>query len=96
MPKANIHPQYFEAKFVCTTCSNEFMSGSTKGEEVRIDTCSNCHPFYTGKQNFANAEGRVEKFKEKFAKKDAKIAEAEKASAAQKAENEKKSKEAKK
>jgi len=95
MPKLNAHPQYFQAKFVCTTCSNEFISGSTKGEEVRIDTCSNCHPFYTGKQSFANAEGRVEKFKEKFVKKDAKAAEREKASAAQKAENAKKAKESK-
>ncbi|AHB36809.1 50S ribosomal protein L31 [Spiroplasma apis] len=95
MPKLNAHPQYFQAKFVCTTCNNEFISGSTKGEEVRIDTCSNCHPFYTGKQSFANAEGRVEKFKEKFVKKDAKAAEREKASAAQKAENAKKSKESK-
>ncbi|ARU90858.1 50S ribosomal protein L31 [Spiroplasma clarkii] len=88
MPRKDIHPQYFNAKFVCTTCSNEFMSGSTKAEEVRIDTCSNCHPYYTGKQSFANAEGRVEKFKEKFAKKDAKAAEKEAASAAQKALNE--------
>ncbi|AHI53371.1 50S ribosomal protein L31 [Spiroplasma culicicola] len=92
MPKADIHPKYFEAKFVCTTCSNEFMSGSTRGEEVRIDTCSNCHPYYTGKQSFANAEGRVEKFKEKFAKKDVKVAEQKAASDAQKAENAKKEK----
>lgn len=89
MPRNDIHPKYFQTKFVCTTCSNEFMSGSTKGEEVRIDTCSNCHPYYTGKQSFANAEGRVEKFKEKFAKKDVKAAEKEAASAAQKALNEK-------
>ncbi|QEH62376.1 50S ribosomal protein L31 [Spiroplasma chinense] len=92
MPKTDIHPKSFEAKFVCTTCSNEFMSGSTKGEEVRVDTCSNCHPYYTGKQSFANAEGRVEKFKEKFVKKDAKVAEKQAASEAQKAENAKKTK----
>ncbi|AKX34678.1 50S ribosomal protein L31 [Spiroplasma litorale] len=95
MPKQGIHPNYQEAKFICTSCSHEFLSGSTKGAEVRVDTCSNCHPFYTGKQNFANAEGRVEKFKEKFAKKDAKQAEIKKASEAQKAENAKKSKDKK-
>ncbi|QBQ08187.1 50S ribosomal protein L31 [Spiroplasma gladiatoris] len=82
MPKTEIHPKYFETKFVCTTCSNEFISGSTKGQEVRVDTCSNCHPYYTGKQSFANAEGRVEKFKEKFAKKE--VVAAEKAAASNK------------
>lgn len=92
MPKTEIHPQYFEAKFVCTTCSSEFICGTTKGSEVRLDTCSSCHPFYTGKQLFANAEGRVEKFKEKFVKKDAKIAEIQKASEIQKAANSKKEK----
>lgn len=87
MPKTDIHPKYFDAKFICTTCSNEFTCGTTKGEEVRVDTCSNCHPFYTGKQNFSNAEGRVERFNEKFVKKDAKLADAAKASEAQKAKN---------
>ncbi|ASP28738.1 50S ribosomal protein L31 [Spiroplasma corruscae] len=95
MPKQGIHPNYQEAKFICTSCSNEFLSGSTKGSEVRVDTCSNCHPFYTGKQSFANAEGRVEKFKEKFAKKEAVQAEMKKASESQKAENAKKLKEKK-
>ncbi|WP_422397418.1 50S ribosomal protein L31 [Spiroplasma endosymbiont of Othius punctulatus] len=72
MPKQNIHPKYFnEATFVCVTCSSKFDMGTTLSAEVRVDTCSKCHPFYTGKQTFANAEGRVEKFKEKFAKKDA-------------------------
>ncbi|QHX36213.1 50S ribosomal protein L31 [Spiroplasma sp. TIUS-1] len=72
MPKQNIHPKYFdEAQFICVTCNSKFDMGTTLSEEVRVDTCSKCHPFYTGKQTFANAEGRVEKFKEKFAKKDA-------------------------
>ncbi|AOG61053.1 50S ribosomal protein L31 [Spiroplasma helicoides] len=95
MPKLDIHPKYFETKFVCTTCSNEFMSGSTRGEEVRVDTCSNCHPFYTGKQSFANAEGRVEKFKEKFVKQEAMAAQKKAISEAQKQENAKKAKDKK-
>jgi len=95
MPRNEIHPKYFDTKIVCATCSNEFMSGSTKSEEIRIDTCSKCHSFYTGKQTFANAEGRVEKFREKFAKKDAKIAAKEAESAAQKAKNDKSTKEKK-
>jgi large subunit ribosomal protein L31 len=87
MPKADIHPKYFDAKFICTTCSNEFVCGTTKADEVRIDTCANCHPFYTGKQNFSNAEGRVERFNEKFAKQNAKLEAAKKASDEQKAKN---------
>lgn len=92
MSKVDIHPAYYDAKFICTTCSKEFVCGTTKGEEVRVDTCSNCHPFYTGKQNFLNAEGRVERFNEKFAKREAKLSEIKKVSDAQKAANKAKSK----
>ncbi|WP_031542274.1 50S ribosomal protein L31 [Mesoplasma photuris] len=93
MPKKDIQPNYFEeAKFVCTTCENEFICGTAKGEEVRIDVCSNCHSFYTGNQQFLNNAGRVEQFKTKFARKDAIKASAESDSAAQKAENAKKQK----
>ncbi|KAF5299737.1 hypothetical protein FQR65_LT19474 [Abscondita terminalis] len=91
MPRKDIHPTYFDAKFICLTCNNEFVCGTTKSEEVKLDTCSACHPFYTGKQLFANAEGRVEKFKEKFAKKDVIDAEVKKASESQKAINAKNS-----
>jgi large subunit ribosomal protein L31 len=63
--KAGIHPTYNRVKVVCTSCGNEFESGSTS-KEVRVDTCSNCHPFYTGRQRFAQAQGRVEKFKRKY------------------------------
>lgn len=88
MPKKDIHPKYFDdAKFVCTTCENEVNCGSTKGKEIRIDICSNCHPFYTGNQQFANAAGRVEQFNAKFAKKAELKTNVEKASAEQKAKN---------
>lgn len=63
--KKGIHPEYHKAKVVCTTCGNEFETGSTK-KELKVDTCSNCHPFYTGKQRFAAAQGRVEKFNKKY------------------------------
>lgn len=68
MAKTGIHPKYFESKVICTTCSSEFLSGSTKNGELKVDTCSSCHPFYTGNQNYSNAAGRVERFKSKFAK----------------------------
>ena len=57
--KKGIHPNYKKVKVVCTSCGAEFESGSVL-DEVRVDTCSNCHPFYTGKQRFASADGRVE------------------------------------
>lgn len=68
MAKANIHPEYFQTKITCITCNNVFMSGSTKGNEIRVDTCSSCHPLYTGKQSFVLAKGRVERFKIKASK----------------------------
>lgn len=59
--KAEIHPTYFpEAKVTCA-CGNEFTVGSTV-EEIRVELCSKCHPFYTGKQNLVDTAGRVERF----------------------------------
>ena len=63
--KQGIHPQYNRITVTCTTCGNSFESGSVK-QELRIDTCSNCHPFYTGRQKFAQADGRIERFNKKF------------------------------
>ena len=60
-----IHPDYKKVKVVCTSCGNEFETGSVLNE-IRVDTCSNCHPFYTGKQRFASADGRVDKFNKKY------------------------------
>ncbi len=63
--KKGIHPQYNRVNVVCSTCGNEFEVGST-AEDIKVDTCSNCHPFYTGKQRFAQAAGRVERFNKKY------------------------------
>lgn len=63
--KKGIHPEYNKCKVVCTSCGAEFESGSTK-KEIKVDTCSNCHPFFTGRQRFAAAQGRVEKFNKKY------------------------------
>ena len=67
--KQGIHPEVFETKVTCTSCGSEFMTHST-AKEIRVDTCSNCHPFYTGKQRFAQAAGRIEKFNQKYGLKD--------------------------
>ena len=63
--KKGIHPKYNKVTVTCTTCGNQFESGSILSE-VRIDTCSNCHPFYTGKQKHAQADGRVERFNKRY------------------------------
>ena len=66
--KAKIHPSYFQAKVVCA-CGNEFTVGSTK-EEIKVEICSACHPFYTGKQKLVDTAGRVDRFKDLMAKKE--------------------------
>jgi ribosomal protein L31 len=63
--KPNIHPEMQATKVVCTSCGTEFETKSIKNE-IRVDTCSNCHPFYTGKQRFAAAAGRIERFNKKY------------------------------
>lgn len=62
--KAGIHPDYKVCKVTCT-CGNTFETKSTK-EEIRVDVCSACHPFYTGTQKFVTRGGRIEKFKNKY------------------------------
>ncbi len=62
--KKDIHPNYKEATVTCA-CGNSFKTGSVK-EDLRVEICSECHPFYTGKQKFAERGGRVEKFKKKY------------------------------
>ena len=59
--RKGIHPEYHKVKAVCVSCGNEFETGSTL-EEIRVDTCSKCHPFYTGEQKFVQAAGRIERF----------------------------------
>ncbi len=62
--KNDIHPQYYsDAKFTCA-CGNTFTSGSTK-PEIHVEICSNCHPFYTGKQKLVDTAGVVDKFKKR-------------------------------
>lgn len=65
--KEGIHPSYKEVNVVCA-CGSAFTTRSTV-EKLHVDICSNCHPFFTGKQKFVDTEGRVEKFKRKYAKK---------------------------
>ncbi|MCK4276215.1 MAG: 50S ribosomal protein L31 [Phycisphaerae bacterium] len=62
--KKDIHPQYVETKVTCA-CGNSFTTRSTV-KEIKVDICNACHPFYTGKQKFVDAAGRVEKFNKKF------------------------------
>jgi len=60
--KKNTHPQYYaDAKIRCA-CGKVFIIGSTK-KEIDVEICSNCHPFYTGKEKLIDTAGRVEKFK---------------------------------
>lgn len=65
--KEKIHPEYKEAKVVCA-CGETFTTRSTK-PLIKVDICSKCHPFYTGKQKIVDTEGRVEKFMRKYGKK---------------------------
>jgi large subunit ribosomal protein L31 len=63
--KDGIHPQYFMAKVNCV-CGNTFEIGSTK-KEIHVDICSACHPFFTGKHKLIDTEGRIERFRKKYA-----------------------------
>ena len=65
--KPGIHPEYHEATVICG-CGNTFKTGSTQ-RELRVDVCSKCHPFFTGRQRDVQAGGRIEKFNKRFAKK---------------------------
>jgi large subunit ribosomal protein L31 len=62
--KKGIHPDYGEAVVKCA-CGETFTTGSTK-KSLRVEICSKCHPFFTGKQKYVDTGGRVEKFKKKF------------------------------
>jgi len=64
--KANIHPDYNEVKVTCS-CGNSFSTRSTLGqEELLIEVCSKCHPFFTGKQKLVDTAGRIDKFQQKY------------------------------
>ena len=62
--RTDIHPKYEQITVTCA-CGNAFTTRSTSGD-MQVDICANCHPFYTGKQKFVDAAGRVEKFQRKF------------------------------
>ena len=62
--KQDIHPEYKISAVKCV-CGNTFETHSTAGD-LQVDICANCHPFYTGKQKYVDAAGRVEKFQRKF------------------------------
>ena len=62
--KENIHPNYKDVTVNCV-CGASFQTKSTK-DLAKVDICSNCHPYYTGKQKVLDTEGRIEKFKKKF------------------------------
>ena len=63
--KAEIHPEYSEIKVSCS-CGNEFVTRSTLGDNLQVEVCSSCHPFYTGKQKIVDAGGRVDKFRRRY------------------------------
>lgn len=63
--KPNIHPEYNELKVVCS-CGHTFQTGSTLSGELHVEVCSQCHPFYTGKQKILDTGGRVDKFRRKY------------------------------
>lgn len=62
--KKDLHPDYQAAKVICA-CGNTFDTGSVK-DELKVEVCSECHPFFTGRQKFADAGGRVDKFNKKY------------------------------
>jgi large subunit ribosomal protein L31 len=63
--KSDTHPRYYQTKVRCA-CGNEFVTGSTQ-ENIRVEICSKCHPFFTGKQKLMDTAGRVERFRRKYA-----------------------------
>lgn len=64
--KESIHPDYHEVTVTCA-CGATFKTGSTKpGNEIRIEVCSKCHPFFTGRQKLVDSGGRVDKFKKRY------------------------------
>ena len=63
--KDGIHPKYADITVTCT-CGNTFQTRSTLGSNLDVEVCSNCHPFYTGKQKIVDSGGRVDRFRKKY------------------------------
>lgn len=66
--KEGIHPKYFNVEARCA-CGATWTTRSTKGQELRLEICSSCHPFFTGKQKLIDSAGRVERYTRKYGKK---------------------------
>ncbi len=65
--KKDIHPKTYNAKITCA-CGFEIQADSSKGEQVNVEICSHCHPFYTGKQRLLDTAGRIDRFRKKYDK----------------------------
>jgi large subunit ribosomal protein L31 len=63
--KADIHPNYVSTDVRCS-CGNTFTTRSTKGGELHVELCSECHPFYTGKQKLVDSGGRIDRFERRY------------------------------
>ncbi len=63
--KSGVHPNYSEITVTCS-CGNTFQTRSTLGANLDVEVCSNCHPFYTGKQKLLDSGGRVDRFRKKY------------------------------
>jgi large subunit ribosomal protein L31 len=65
--KENIHPKTYNTKVRCH-CGFEFDTQSTAGENIEVEICSHCHPFFTGEHRFVDTAGRIDRFRKKYAK----------------------------
>ncbi|WP_420236087.1 50S ribosomal protein L31 [Telmatobacter bradus] len=70
MPKEKIHPTYEAVRVLCA-CGTNFETRSTNKGDIRVEICSRCHPFFTGKQRLVDTAGRIERFRRKYAKSEA-------------------------
>jgi large subunit ribosomal protein L31 len=80
--KQGIHPDYKEIKVHCA-CGHEFTTRSTRKDDLQVEICSECHPFFTGKQKLVDTAGRVDRFNRRYGKKQPAEAPAETTAAAQ-------------
>ena len=64
--KAGIHPEYSPITILCTGCNTAYETRSTAGKDYHVEICSNCHPFFTGKQRLMDTAGRIERFTRKY------------------------------
>jgi large subunit ribosomal protein L31 len=66
--KQGIHPEYTDIKVQCA-CGNQFTTRSTRKDDLHVEICSECHPFFTGKQKLVDTAGRVDRFNKRYGKK---------------------------